>query len=222
MSLPIPQSLYNPTGASAADRRVLAGISADPLIVGPVATPNGFDFVDGGGGNDQIVRNDGGSWLEDGFVVGKTVTVANATTVANNGSYTILAATDDTLDVVTASFTADADDNTATFTTTGIGPGVTGVHTRNHKWLHVAAESVGAAASFDLTLYARCKFSGVWGVVAWFGTAGTVSITTAGGPVVVEPLLIAGIDEVYPHANNFAGGGTANVWLAGSTPDGAE
>ncbi len=82
-----------------------------------VATPNGFDFVDGAGGNDQINRNDGGSWLTEGYFVGGSVTVANATTVANDGTYTILAVTATDIDVVTASLTADTDDNTAT-----IGP----------------------------------------------------------------------------------------------------
>jgi len=81
----------------------------------PVATPNGFDFVDGGGGNDSIVRNDGGSWLAEGYQVGKSVAVTNATNAANNGTYAILVATASTLEVATASLTADTDDNTARF-----------------------------------------------------------------------------------------------------------
>lgn len=132
MALPIPQSLYNPDAATAAERRVLAGISAD----------------------------------------------------------------------------------------NGAPSGDVGFHTRNHKWLHVVAESVGAGASFDVTLYVRSKFSGTWAKALWFGTSGTLSITTAGSPSYAEPVLIAGIDEAYLHASNFAGGGTANAWLAGSTPDG--
>jgi hypothetical protein len=80
-----------------------------------VATPNGFDFVDGGGGNDQIVRNDGLSWLVEGYFVGGVVVTANATIGGNNGTRTILAVTADTIDVATASLTADTDDNTATF-----------------------------------------------------------------------------------------------------------
>lgn len=80
-----------------------------------VTTPNGFDFVDGGGGNDSIIRNDGGSWLEEGYFVGGVVVAANCTTVANDGTYPILVATDDTLEIATGSLTADTDDNTATF-----------------------------------------------------------------------------------------------------------
>lgn len=94
-----------------------AGVTATftGQLTGPVATPNGFNFVDGGGGNDSVVRNDGGSWLTDGFAVGKNLVVTNATTGANNGTFPILDASASTLEVATASFTADTDDNTATF-----------------------------------------------------------------------------------------------------------
>lgn len=78
-------------------------------------TPDGFDFVDGGAGQDQIVRNDGGSWLVEGYFAGGAVVVANATIGGNNGTRTILAVTTDTINVATASLTADTDDNTATF-----------------------------------------------------------------------------------------------------------
>ncbi len=75
----------------------------------------GFDFVDGGAGNDSIVRNDGGSWIEEGYRVGEDVTVANANTVGNDGPHTILAISASTIEVATASFTADAADTTADF-----------------------------------------------------------------------------------------------------------
>jgi hypothetical protein len=82
----------------------------------PVAA-NAPDFIDGAGGNDQIVRNDGISWKDEGYFVGGHIQVANATTIANDGPYTILAISTDgtTIDVATASFTADTDDTTATF-----------------------------------------------------------------------------------------------------------
>lgn len=79
------------------------------------ATPNGFDFVDGGGSDDTIERNDGGSWLDEGYYVGGVVVVANATVGANDGTFTILSVTDTVIGVATASLTADTDDNTATF-----------------------------------------------------------------------------------------------------------
>ena len=77
----------------------------------------GFDFVDGGGGNDQIVRNDGGSWLTEGYGTAVNVVVHNATTPANDGTFAILAVTASTIDVATATLTADTGDNTAIFTT---------------------------------------------------------------------------------------------------------
>lgn len=91
------------------DGAITMGTAAD--------TATGFDFVDGGGGNDQITRNDGGSWLKEGYFVGGNVVVANANTVANDGTYTILAISADglTIDVATASLTADTSDTTATF-----------------------------------------------------------------------------------------------------------
>lgn len=77
----------------------------------------GFDFVDGGGSNDSIVRNDGGSWTDEGYFVGGVITVANANTVANDGTFAILAIDEDTdtVEVATGSLTADTGDNTATF-----------------------------------------------------------------------------------------------------------
>jgi hypothetical protein len=86
---------------------VTAGTAAD--------AGTGFDFVDGGGGNDSVVRNDGGSWLTEGYFVGGALVTANATVGGNNGTRTILAVTASTVSVATASFTADTGDNTATF-----------------------------------------------------------------------------------------------------------
>jgi len=103
-------------------RELVAGISAGiyKIIVKettdvPADAGTGVTFTDGGGGNDQIVRNDGGSWITDKFVVGGEITVANATTGANNGTYDILAVTATTIDIPTASITGDTGDNTATF-----------------------------------------------------------------------------------------------------------
>lgn len=77
----------------------------------------GFSFVDGGGGNDQITRFDGGSWLLEGYFVGGVVTVANATNALNDGTEVILAISADglTIDVQTGALTADTTDNAATF-----------------------------------------------------------------------------------------------------------
>jgi hypothetical protein len=61
-------------------------------------------FGDNGGSPDTITRAGGnpGSWVDDGFRVGDSITVAD--TVLNDGSYTITALTDSTLSVTTGSF----------------------------------------------------------------------------------------------------------------------
>lgn len=69
-------------------------------------------FNDNGGSNDSVVR-DKGSWLDMGFRVGQQLTIAGGNT--NDGNYTILAVTDDTIEVVTASFAAET---TNTYTAT--------------------------------------------------------------------------------------------------------
>ena len=71
-----------------------------------------LSMVDGGGGNDQLNR-DSGSWITDGFEVGDYVFIQNAEDAGNNGSFEVLAVTATDLDVATASFTANADDTTA-------------------------------------------------------------------------------------------------------------
>lgn len=86
----------------------------DATVGRAVATPNGYNFVDGGAGNDSIVRNDGGSFITDGVKVGGRVVVESATTSANDGSYTALTVTASTIGIATGSLTADTDDNTAT------------------------------------------------------------------------------------------------------------
>jgi len=82
-------------------------------------TVNGVDFVDGGGGNDKIVLT-GFSWSALGFEVGKNIVPMNPNTAANNGSFSILAistttTTDDTIEVATASLTADTGDTQVDF-----------------------------------------------------------------------------------------------------------
>lgn len=86
----------------------------DATVCRAQATPNGFDFVDGGAGNDSVERNDGGSFITDGFKVGGRFVVANAAEAGNDGSYTILAVAAASMEVATGSFTADTDDVTAT------------------------------------------------------------------------------------------------------------
>lgn len=112
----------DPTDTTAATDFTFAGPVNESVLcydqnVGPGGT-NGIDFVDGGGGNDQILDADGGNFVTAGYVIGGQVEVANADTVGNNGTYTILnivttTSTNDTLEVATASLVADIDDTNA-------------------------------------------------------------------------------------------------------------
>jgi hypothetical protein len=79
------------------------------------AAGTGFDFNDNGASEDTLDRNDGGSWIDDGWVVGSKIIVTAATAVGNNGTYTVLSLTDTTMNVVTGSFDVanTQDDNTA-------------------------------------------------------------------------------------------------------------
>ena len=83
----------------------------------PTAT-EGYDFNNTG---DTIDRNDGGSFITDGYKVGGRVIVANAETSADNGTYLISAVaagalTVTNLDGSAVTFSDTLDDNTATLT----------------------------------------------------------------------------------------------------------
>lgn len=65
----------------------------------------GLEFVDGGGSDDTLVRNRG-SWTAEGFKVGQTFTVTG--TLSNDGDYPITGVTATTITVATGSFTAEA------------------------------------------------------------------------------------------------------------------
>jgi len=85
------------------------------------------DFVDGGVAGvdpDLIVRTDGGSWLDDGFVGGDTITIAGSTS-GNNGTdvFTIDSVTTNT---ITLDLADDVNDETAaaiTISSSGVGLG---------------------------------------------------------------------------------------------------
>jgi hypothetical protein len=64
----------------------------------------GLEFIDGGTGDDELVRGRG-SWPDDGLAAGDTMTISG--TVSNDGDYSILSVTDDTITVATGSFTAE-------------------------------------------------------------------------------------------------------------------
>lgn len=60
---------------------------------------NGIDFNDNSPSADTIVRNDGGSWITDGFAVGQTVRVTDASSVSDLGTFLISAISASTLTV---------------------------------------------------------------------------------------------------------------------------
>jgi len=75
-----------------------------------VGTPTNINFIDGGGGNDQITLT-GATW---NLTTGNDLVVSDANTPANDGTYTVISATSSTIDIATGSLTADATDTVAT------------------------------------------------------------------------------------------------------------
>jgi hypothetical protein len=67
-------------------------------------TTTGLEFVDGGVGDDTLVRNRG-SWLDEGFQIGDTIRITG--TASNDGDYLITDLTADTITVATGSFAAE-------------------------------------------------------------------------------------------------------------------
>lgn len=74
-----------------------------------IGNPDTFTFVDGAGGDDTVTRATG-SFITDGFKVGGQMTVRNANTPANDGTYTITGVAALTLTFATGTFdTGEAD-----------------------------------------------------------------------------------------------------------------
>jgi hypothetical protein len=79
--------------------------------------------------------------------------------------------------------------------------------------LHVTGKSVGGT-SFVLTMWGLDAVSGEWAILTDYGTAGVKTITTAGVNVDRDPpVLLAGIERVYPQISTNTGA-TADVWLS--------
>lgn len=91
-------------GLDTAEARYTLSVSPS-TTVGPAAS---LDFT-----GDTITRPSG-SWITDGFVKNMSVTVASAEDGGNNGSYLIESVSATALVLVGASFTTNADDETAT------------------------------------------------------------------------------------------------------------
>ena len=98
---------------------VMLGSGNDTLTIDtpPVSAAASFDFVDGGTAADSIVRSDGGSFIDDGFVRGRTIEVSGSS--LNDGLYRIANVTDTTLTFEPGTqLTADTGDS-ATVTVAG-------------------------------------------------------------------------------------------------------
>jgi len=81
-------------------------ITLKEQVIGAYVGDNvSLEFVDGAGGDDSLTRNRG-SWIDDGFGVGMTLTIAN--TASNDGSaYVITGVTALALTFATATVTAE-------------------------------------------------------------------------------------------------------------------
>ena len=82
-----------------------------PLVITSLntMTSTGIEFVDGGGSNDSLTDTGSGFGI---FAIGDVITVSGST--SNDGSYTLLAAAAGTIQVATASLTAEAVGDTVT------------------------------------------------------------------------------------------------------------
>lgn len=79
-------------------------VNEGPVTGVTVTSEPTLTFTDGGAGTDSIVRNRG-SWLDDGFRVGDSITVTG--TASNNFTKTVSAVTATTLTIPTASVVAE-------------------------------------------------------------------------------------------------------------------
>jgi hypothetical protein len=80
---------------------------------GPEAV-NGFDFNVATGSEDELVRNDGGSWITDGFATGDGIVIVNATASANDGNYNVIGVPSaSTLRVANGAFTTYTTNDTS-------------------------------------------------------------------------------------------------------------
>jgi hypothetical protein len=114
----------DPTDTAAATDFIFGGPVNEPVqfydgLVTRADGGTGYDFNNDT--PDTIDRNDGGSWITDGYTIGSLVVVQNANTVGNDGTYEITGVTTSTITVVAypgggdAGLTTDLLDTTATF-----------------------------------------------------------------------------------------------------------
>lgn len=79
-------------------------VTAETTALAVITAETALTFVDGGSGEDQLLRTSG-SWLSDGYRVGDSFTITGSN--LNNVTATITAVTESTINVVTATFAAE-------------------------------------------------------------------------------------------------------------------
>lgn len=90
-----------------------------------------------------------------------------------------------------------------------------GLATGGHEYLHIDAVA-GGSGTFDLILWGRRSTSDRWGIITWFGTAGTkASIGTSG--FFGEPVAIRGIEFIAFQTANVGVACEPSVWAGASS-----
>lgn len=88
-----------------------------------------------------------------------------------------------------------------------------GFATRCRRWLHLELLVSGGTSADYKVYFRRTGMSDAWALDTRVGTAGTKTVTSAGGlhSLILE---IDGCDRVYVMVDNFVGGPTGvDVWL---------
>lgn len=84
--------------------------------------------------------------------------------------------------------------------------------------IDAVAKCSGAGGSFDFRVWHYYADADVWALDDTLGTAGSVSVSTAGG-LEIEAILNSPnfrcSTGIYIETTNYAGGGTADIWLIG-------
>tara|TARA_Y100000310_G_scaffold296048_1_gene327973 strand:+ start:12977 stop:14125 length:1149 start_codon:yes stop_codon:yes gene_type:complete len=104
--------------------RFIFDLADFPALVAGPALPAGTDFDFADTNPDTLIRNDAGSYIDDGFVDGMQVTVTGATNPANDGTYIIAAggvAAGTLTFTAAAAFVASLNDLTAAVSTSVVG-----------------------------------------------------------------------------------------------------
>jgi len=138
--------------------------------------PTNLAFVDGGGSDDTLVSDEAGySFVDDGFEVGDSITIAGSTTAANDGTYELTAVAAQTLTVATASWTT-AEDGIEGSTIVGISTATVqvGISSDVNRFSADTAQSVAAVGIIGASILAADACDGI-------GAVQTLRVTVSEG-----------------------------------------